>query len=112
VGAALHLGLDRPDDRGVGVPGEGGAVAAVQVHVLVGVGVVDLAAGAVAEPDQLRLGDLPVRRHAAGQHAGGAVGERGGLRLALDEDGFLFGDDVGQAGRGEHRELSSVRRFG
>jgi hypothetical protein len=60
VGAALDLGLDRPDDGGVGVPGEGRAVAAVQVHVLVAVGVVDLAAGAVAEPDRLRLGDLPV----------------------------------------------------
>ena len=96
VGTALDLRLDRPDDGGVGVPGEGRAVAAVQVHVLVAVGVVDLAAGAVAEPDRLRLGDLPVRRDAAGQHPGGAVRERGGLRLPLDEDGFLFGDDVGE----------------
>ena len=60
MGAALYLSLDRPDDGGVGVPGEGGAVAAVQVvHVLVAVGVVDLAAAAVTEPDRLRLGDLP-----------------------------------------------------
>ena len=55
VGAALHLGLDRRDDGRVGVPGQGGAVAAVQVHVLVAVRVVDLAARAVAEPDRLRL---------------------------------------------------------
>ena len=59
MGAALYLSLDRPDDGGVGVPGEGSAVAAVQVHVLVAVGVVDFAAAAVTEPDRLRLGDLP-----------------------------------------------------
>ena len=59
MGAALYLSLDRPGDGRVGVPGEGGAVAAVQVHVLVAVGVIDLAAAAVTEPDRLRLGDLP-----------------------------------------------------
>lgn len=66
MGAALYLSLDRPDDGGVGVPGEGGAVAAVQVavaavqvHVLVAVDVIDLAAAAVTEPDRPRLGDLP-----------------------------------------------------
>ena len=55
--------LTAPTMAGMGVPGEGGAVAvACRSTYLVAVGVVDLAMpAAVAEPDRLRLGDLPVR---------------------------------------------------
>jgi hypothetical protein len=59
VSAPADLAGDRADDRRVRVPGEGGAVAAVQVDIAVAVDVIDLAAVAVAEPHRLRLGDLP-----------------------------------------------------
>ena len=58
---------DRLDDRGVRVAGDRRAVAAVHVDVLVAVDVADLGALAVAHPDRLRLGDLPVGGGAAGQ---------------------------------------------
>ena len=61
-------------DSGMGVAGQGRAVAAVQVDVLVAVDVVDLRAVAVAEPDRLRGGDLPVRGDAAGQVLAGGFG--------------------------------------
>jgi hypothetical protein len=53
-------------DRRVSVPGQRGAVTAVQVDVLVAVDVPDLRAAAVAQPDRLRHGDLPARCDAAG----------------------------------------------
>jgi hypothetical protein len=46
-------------DCRMGVAGQGGAVAAVQVDVLVAVDVIDLRALAMAQPDRLRRGDLP-----------------------------------------------------
>jgi hypothetical protein len=67
VGAPGDLGFDGFGDGGVGVTGQGGAVAAVQVHVLVAVDVIDLRALAVAEPDRLRRGDLPARGDTARQ---------------------------------------------
>jgi hypothetical protein len=67
VGALRDLRFDGFDDGGVTVAGQGGAVAAVQVDVLVAVDVVDLRALAVAEPDRLRRGDLPAGGDAAGQ---------------------------------------------
>ena len=62
VGTEAGLGADGVDDGGMGVAGQGGAVAAVQVDILVAVDVVDLRALAVAQPDRLRRGDLPARR--------------------------------------------------
>ena len=58
---------DRLDDRGVGVAGERDAVPAVEVGVLVAVDVVELRAVAVADPDGVRLGDLPAGGGAAGE---------------------------------------------
>ena len=72
----------RLDDRRVGVAGDRGAVAAVQVDVLVAVDVVDLGALAVAHPHRLRLGDLPVRRRAAGQVCARRRDQFGAARLA------------------------------
>ena len=60
------LGHGLRDGR-VGVAGQGGAVAAVQVDVLVAVDVLDLRAAAVAQPDRLRRGDLPARGDTAGE---------------------------------------------
>src|SRR5262249_54175375 len=57
----------RLDDRRVGGPGQGHPVPAVQVHVLIAVDVVDLGPPAMAEPDRLRLGDLPARGDTARQ---------------------------------------------
>ncbi len=62
VRAPGDLAGHRRDDRRVCVPGQAHAVAAVQVHVLVAVDVIDLGAAAVAEPDRLRRGDLPAWR--------------------------------------------------
>ena len=84
VGAAGDPVLDRGDDRGVGVAGQGHAVPAVEVGVLDAVDVVDLRAAAVADPHRLRLGDLPVRRGAPGQPVG-PVPEGAALRLAREE---------------------------
>ena len=80
----VHPLLDRRDDRGVGVADDGDAVPAVEVAVLAAVDVVQLRAFAVAHPDGLRLGDLPVRGGTAGQSPG-AIAERAALRLAGDE---------------------------
>ena len=86
---------------GVRVAREGGAVAAVQVHVLVAVDVVDLRAMAVAQPDRLRCGDLPARGDPAGQVLLSRLGEVSGVRLAADEDLFLGRDDLGELGIGD-----------
>ena len=67
VRSAPHPVADRLDDRRMGMSGNGSAVAAVHVDVLVAVDVVDLRARAVAHPDGLRFGDLPVGRRAAGE---------------------------------------------
>ncbi len=88
-------------DGRVRVAGEGGAVAAVQVHVLVAVDVVDLRAVAVAQPDRLRCGDLPARGDPAGQVLLSRLGEVSGVRLAADEDLFLGRDDLGELGVGD-----------
>ena len=76
---------DRRDDGRVGVAGERDAVAAVQVDVLGAVDVVQLGAGAVAEPDRLRRGDLPVRRGAAGEVPLGPRDQLGAAGLALQK---------------------------
>ena len=60
-------------DGRVGVAGQGSAVAAVQVDVLVAVDVPDLRAAAVAQPDRLRRGDLPARGDTAGEVALGLL---------------------------------------
>src|SRR5580693_8394534 len=74
MGTAADLGRYGFLDGRVAVAGQGGAVAAVQVHVLVAVDVVDLRAVAVAEPDRLRRGDLPAGGDAAGQVLPGGFG--------------------------------------
>src|SRR6201999_1055688 len=96
VSTAPDLLLHGPDDGRVGVPGQRGAVAAVQVDVGVPVHVVDLRALAVAQPDRLRRGDLPAGGDAAGQRALSGSGQPGRSGLAADEDGLLLGDDAGQ----------------
>ena len=101
VGASAYLSCDGLLDVGMGVAGQGGAVAAVQVDVLVAVDVVDLRAVAVAEPDRLGRGDLPARGHAAGQVLLGGIGEVCGVRLAADEDLFLRRDDLLEGGVSE-----------
>jgi hypothetical protein len=74
------------------VPGDRGAVAAVHVDVLGAVDVVELGALAVAEPDRLRLGDLPVGGGPAGQHRPGLLDELRTARLP-PQKGLLLLDD-------------------
>jgi len=112
-GSITLAGVSSADDGRVGVAGQRGAVSAMQVDVLVAVDVVHLGAGAVAEPDWLWLGDLPVGCYPAGEHAAGMGGHLGGLGLAPREDGLLFCgesfDDGGLAvGLGAHRALLSL----
>src|SRR6478672_9363376 len=78
-GAVLGLVRDGLRDRRVGVAGQGGAVAAVQVDVLVAVDIPDLRAAAAAEPDRLRHGDLPAGGDAAGEVLLGLLGQALGL---------------------------------
>ena len=85
---------DRGDDRRMSVPGDGGAVAAVHVDVLGPVDVVHLRAEAMAHPDGLRLGDLPVRRRATGQVHAGLGDEFGAARLAAQKHLLLVGDQL------------------
>src|SRR5215471_14062332 len=93
---------NRLDDRGVRVPGQPHAVAAVQVHVLVAVDVIDLGTEAVAKPDRLWRGDLPARRHPAGQRPGRQGGRLPRPWLAFGEDSLLLGDDLGEVGWQSH----------
>ena len=78
-------GGDRLDEGGVAVTGDGGAVPAVHVDVLVAVDVPDVRALAVAHPHRLRLGDLPVRGRPAGERAARLDDQCGAARLAPDE---------------------------
>ena len=99
------------DDRRVGVAGEHGAEAAVEVDVLGAVDVRDLGALAVVDPDGPGRGVLPGRRHAAGQGAASFVHDRGRGRGAVQQGRFLLGDeavDDGQFGFGCRRSRSSV----
>ena len=105
MGAAGDLAADRLDDRRVGVAGQGRAVPAVQVHVLVAVDVVDLGAAAMAEPDRLRGGDLPARGDSARQRVPRPGGHAGRLRLALREDPLLLRDDTPQVNGRPRREV-------
>ena len=89
-------------DRRVGVAGQRGAVAAVQVDVLVAVDVPDLRAEAPAQPDRLRRGDLPAGGDTSGEVLLGLLGEAVGLGLAADEDFLLLRDDLFQLGVGGH----------
>jgi len=89
-------------DGRVSVAGQGGAVAAVQVDVLVAVDVPDLRAAAAAQPDGLRRGDLPARGDAAGEVLPRLRGQAGRLRLAADEDLLLLRDDFFERGVGGH----------
>ena len=93
VRASADLGPHRLDDRRMGVPGEAGAVAAVQVDVLGPVDVVDLGAGPVAQPDGLRARDLPARGHPAGERAPGPRDELARPGLAIEEERLLLGHD-------------------
>ncbi len=94
VRAEPGLRADRLDHGRVRVPGQRGAVPAVQVDVLVAVDVVDLGAAAVAQPDRLRDGDLPAGRHPAGQRPAGPGGHPRRPGLPPQEDLLLLGDDV------------------
>jgi hypothetical protein len=101
VGAFCDLrGYGLLDGR-VGMAGQGGAVTAVQVDVLVAVDVVDLRAVTVAEPDRLRRGDLPAEGDTAGQVLLGCLGQVRGVRLAADEDLFVRCDDLLEDGVGK-----------
>ena len=82
---------DRRDDRRMRVPRDGGAVAAVHVHVLGAVDVVHLRPGAVAHPDGLRLGDLPVGGGPACEVHACLGDEFGAARLAAQKNLFLIG---------------------
>ena len=95
---ASDLRPDRLDDGRMRVSGQAGAVAAVQVDVLVAVDVEDLGAGAVAEPDRLGRGDLPARGDPAGQRVVGPLPHGPGAGLALDEGPFLAGDELVESG--------------
>ena len=94
VGAAPDPVAHRGDDRRMGMSRNGSAVTAVHVDVLVAVDVVDLGALAVAHPDGLRLGDLPVGRGAAGEVFARPRDQFGAARLAPEEHLLLGGDQV------------------
>ena len=94
VRAAPDLLADRGDDRRMCMSRNGSAVAAVHVDVLGAVDVVDLGARAVAHPDRLRLGDLPVGRGATGEVLARQRDEFGAARLAAKEHPFLVGDQI------------------
>ena len=114
VGAASDLAGHRLDDRGVAVAGDGRAVPAVHVDVLVAVHVPDVGALAVAHPDGLRLGDLPVGRGASRQGLGGFGDHGGAARLPPHERlglGCDEGVDLGGAGV-DGRGGSHDRPFG
>ena len=81
------------DDRRVGVPGQARTVAAVHVDVFGPVDVVDLRAGAVADPDRLGACDLPARGHPPGEGADRTFAQLPGPGLAVDENLLLLGDD-------------------
>ena len=85
---------DRGDDRRMGVPGDGCAVAAVHVDVLGAVDVVHLRAEAMAHPDRLRFGDLPVRSGAPGEVHAGLGDELGAAGLTAQEYLLLVGDQL------------------
>jgi hypothetical protein len=114
VGAVLGLAGYGPGDGRVGVAGQGGAVAAVQVDVLVAVDIPDLRAAAVTQPDRLRRGDLPARGDAAGEVPLGLLGHSGRGGLAADEDLLLLRDDLFELGVSELgvSELGVGGRFG
>jgi hypothetical protein len=99
VGAPGHPGADRLDDLGMSVTDRHDAVAPVQVDVLESVGVVDLRALPMADPDGLGPGDLPAGRDAPGQRSAGPVRQLGRARLACQEPGLLLGDELVQAGQ-------------
>jgi len=67
VRAPAHLTADRLDDRGMGVAGDRGAIAAVHVDVFGAVDVVHLRPAPWLIHHGLGLGDLPVRCGAAGK---------------------------------------------
>src|SRR5271169_3973346 len=98
VGAQAGLACYCFRDGRVGVAGQGGAVAAVQVDVLIAVDVPDLRTAAVAQPDRLRHGDLPARGDTAGEVVLGLLGQTLGARLAADEDLLLRRDDLPELG--------------
>ncbi len=94
VRAAAHPVADRLDDRRMRMPGNGSAVAAVHVDVLVAVHVVDLRALAVAHPDGLRFGDLPVGRRTPGEVFACPRDEFGAARLTAKKHLLLSGDQL------------------
>ena len=93
VRPAADLGPHGLDDRGMGVTGQAGAVAAVQVDVLGPVDVVDLGTGPVTEPYGLRTRDLPAGGHAPGERPSRTIDEPARLGLASEEQRLLLGHD-------------------
>ena len=108
--APAHLAADRLDDRGMGMAGDRGAVAAVHVDILGAVDVIHLRPGAVAHPHRLRLRDLPVRRRAAGKVLARPSDHLGAARLACQEHLLLVGDQV--VDRVLNRALDNRRTHG
>jgi hypothetical protein len=84
----------------MGVTGQSGPVATVEVDVLVAVDVEDLGSGSVADPHGLGRGDLPARRDPSGQRPTGPLAELARTGLALHEGEFLTGDHLVQCRRG------------
>ncbi len=82
----------------MGVPHGHHPVATVQVDVLVSVGVVDLGAGTVTDPDGLGPRDLPARGHPSGQRPPGTRRELGRTLLSAEEGRLLFRDEDVKAG--------------
>ena len=85
---------DRRDDRRMSVSRDGGAVAAVHVDVFGAVDVVHLRACAVAHPDGLRLGDLPVGGGPACEVLAGFGDEFGATRLATQKHLLFIGNQL------------------
>jgi hypothetical protein len=92
--AATHPVADRGDDRRMRMPGNGSAVAAVHVDVLVAVHVVDFRAVAVAHPDGLWFGDLPIGRRTAGEMFARLRDEFGAARLTAQKHLLLSRDQL------------------
>src|SRR5436190_8364641 len=87
----------------MGVADRDGAVAVVEVDVLVAVDVGDLRSVALDEVDRMRVGGLPARDHPAGQRTPGALGHGARLRVPRVELRLLGLDQARKPGRVDRR---------
>jgi hypothetical protein len=99
MGAPAHLTLHGVDHGRMTMAGQTGAVATVEIDVLVAVDVEDLGPRPVAQPHGLGGGDLPARGDAAGQCPRGPSAQFGRAGLTGHEGLSLPADEVVESAR-------------